>query len=84
MADFFKKHPLSTVIGWAMSALVVLVALQETGVLTGEAAKWVGTAILLINVLLTAYARLQVTPVVNPRDNAGRRLAPFRNGGRVQ
>lgn len=81
MSDLFKKYPLATVIGWAVSVLAVLVALQETGVLTGELAKWVNTAVILINVLLTAYAKRHVTPVANPRDNAGRKLAPQRPGG---
>jgi di/tricarboxylate transporter len=80
MADFFRRYPLATIIGWAASALVLLVTLQASGVLTGQAAQWVATAVVLLQVVLTWYAKRHVTPVADPRDNAGRRLAPQRNG----
>lgn len=78
MGDFFKRHPLSTVIGWATTALVVLVALQGSNVLTGKAADYVNTAVGVITVVLTAYARTKVTPVIEPRNDQGVRLTPVR------
>lgn len=74
--NFFKRYPLATLIGYVTSALAVLVALQSTGVLTGAAAHWVEVAAGALTVVLTVYARSQVTPVVNPKDEYGRRLVP--------
>jgi hypothetical protein len=81
VASFFKRYPLATVIGYATTALALLVGLQAAGILTGQAADWANTAAAVIQVVLTVYAKAQVTPVVNPRDNQGRRLAPVQRGG---
>lgn len=84
MADFFKRHPLSVIMGWLASALAVLVVLQTSGVLTGKALEWVGLAVGVLQAILTAYARLHVTPVADPKDGQGRTLVPLRNGGPVR
>ena len=72
----FKQFPLTTLILWASTMLAVLVVLQTSGILTGTAAQWVNFAAGALQVVLTAYARLQVTPVVDPKDNLGRALVP--------
>lgn len=74
--SFFKKYPLATLIAWATAVLAVLVTLQSTGVLTGTAAKWVDTAAGALQIVLTAYARMHVTPLAAPQDNLGRALVP--------
>jgi hypothetical protein len=83
-ATFFQRYPLATVIGWGASLLVALLALQGSGVLTGPVAHWVDVAAAVLQVILTAYARQHVTPVVDPKDNEGRPLVPLNPGGRVR
>lgn len=84
MADWFKRHPLSSLIAWLTTVLAVLVVLQTSGVLTGKALEWVGLAVGVLQAILTAYARLHVTPVADPKDDQGRTLVPLRNGGVVR
>ena len=76
MRDFIKRFPLTTLIGYATTALAVLTYLQASGTLTGSAARWANLAAGLLQVLLTAYARSLVTPVANPKDDLGRQLVP--------
>jgi hypothetical protein len=76
MASFFKRYPLATLITYAASVLAVLTFLQSAHILTGPAARWVDFAAGLLQVLLTAYAKMHVTPVLSPRDQYGRRLVP--------
>jgi len=76
LRGWLKRHPLSTLIGYATTVLAVLVYLQSAHILTGTTARWVDTAAGLLQILLTAYARQHVTPVAAPRDAAGRKLVP--------
>jgi hypothetical protein len=76
MFNAFKKAPLATLITWATTVLVVLFALQTSGVLTGKVAHWVDLAAGVLQVVLTAIARQHVTPVANPKDDLGRALVP--------
>ncbi len=84
MSNPFRRFPLATLIAYGTTALAVLVVLQTSGVLTGTAARWVDVAAGALQVVLTAYARRHVTPVVDPRDNEGRPLVPLRNGGVIK
>lgn len=72
----FKKAPIATLIAWGTTVLAVLVVLQGSGLLTGSAARWVDVAAGALQVVLTAYARMHVTPVANPKDDLGRKLVP--------
>lgn len=72
--NIFRRFPLTTVIAWGTTVLAVLVFLQTSGTLTGDAANWVNVAAGVLQVVLTAIARTQVTPVVNPKDEYGRKL----------
>lgn len=83
MPGFFKKYPLATVIGWAVTVYAVLVALQGTHVLTGTAARWVDAAAGLLQVILTVVAKAHVTPVAAPKDNYGHKLVPASMQGPV-
>lgn len=74
MSNFFKRYPLTTIIAWGTTLLAVLIVLQSSGVLTGTVARWVDVAAGVLQMLLTAYARQHVTPVVSPHDAVGRRL----------
>lgn len=71
-----KRFPLATLIAWGTTVLAVLVFLQSSGMLTGSAAHWADVAAGVLQVLLTAYARQHVTPVIDPKDNLGRELVP--------
>lgn len=72
----FKRFPLTTLIAYGTTALAVLVVLQSSGVLTGRVARWVDAAAGALQVILTAYAKMHVTPVAAPKDAAGRKLVP--------
>jgi hypothetical protein len=74
--DLLKRFPLTTLVLWATTLLAVLVVLQTSGTLTGSAARWVDLAAGALQVVLTAYAKTHVTPVVDPKDNLGRPLVP--------
>lgn len=76
MGNFFQRYPLATVMGWGATVLTVLVALQGAGILDGRPAATINTVAAVLQIILTALARQQVTPVVNPKDNQGRRLVP--------
>lgn len=76
MFKAFKKAPIATLTAWATTVLIVLFALQTSGVLTGTAAHWVDLAAGALQVILTAIAKQHVTPVVAPKDNYGNRLVP--------
>ena len=76
MTNPFKKAPIATLVAWGTTVLAMLVVLQASGVLTGSAAHWVDAAAGALQVLLTAYARMHVTPVADPKDNLGRALVP--------
>jgi hypothetical protein len=72
----FKKAPIATLVAWGTTVLAVLFVLQTSGLLTGTAARWVDAAAGALQVVLTAYARMHVTPVADPKDNQGRALVP--------
>lgn len=74
--SILKRFPLATIIAWGTTLLAVLMVLQSSGVLTGTAAKWVDAAAGALQVILTAYARMHVTPLADPRDALGRKLVP--------
>lgn len=76
MNNVIRRFPLTTLITYTGTLLAVLIVLQSSGVLTGTAAHYVDVAAGILQVLLTAYARQHVTPVVDPKDNYGRRLVP--------
>jgi hypothetical protein len=76
MTNLFKRFPLATLITYGTTALAVLVVLQSSGVLTGKAARWVDAAAGAIQVVLTAYAKMHVTPLAAPKDAVGRKLVP--------
>jgi hypothetical protein len=80
MTNPFKTAPVSTLITIMTAILAVLIYVQSTGVVTGQAATVMGLVAGIINVLLGLYARAQVTPVADPRDDQGRRLAPQKPG----
>jgi hypothetical protein len=72
----FKKAPIASLVAWGTVVLGVLIVLQTSGILTGTAAHYVDAAAGALQVVLTAYARRHVTPVVDPKDNLGRQLVP--------
>jgi len=72
----FKKAPIATLVAWGTTVLAVLFVLQTSGLLTGTAARWVDAAAGAIQLVLTAYAKMHVTPVADPKDNLGRSLVP--------
>jgi len=72
----FRRYPLTALITWGGTVLAVLVVLQASGVLTGTVAHWVDVAAGVLQVVLTAYARTHVTPVIAPKDDLGRALVP--------
>jgi hypothetical protein len=74
--SFFSRFPLATVITWGTTVLAVLVVLQTSGALTGTALQWVAAAAGALQLILTAAAKAQVTPVANPKDDLGRALVP--------
>jgi hypothetical protein len=76
MNNPLKTAPVATLVTVMTAVLAVLVYVQSTGVVTGTAATVMGLGAGIINVLLGLYARSQVTPVADPRDNAGRPLTP--------
>lgn len=84
MIDSFKKAPIASLVAFGTTLLAILIVLQTSGVLTGTAAHYVDAAAGVIQLLLTAYARMHVTPVVDPHDNEGRQLVPLRQGGVVR
>jgi hypothetical protein len=73
----FKKAPIATLVAWGTTVLAVLVVLQTSGLLTGTAAHWVDVVAGALQLLLTAYARMHVTPVADPKTNDGRPLVPL-------
>lgn len=77
MTNPFKKAPIATLVAWGTTVLGVLIVLQASGMLTGTAARWVDAAAGALQVVLTAYARMHVTPVADPKDNQGRTLVPL-------
>lgn len=74
MSDLLKRFPIASLAVWASTVLAVLVVLQASGTLTGTAAHYVDLAAGVLQVVLTAYARQHVTPVVAPKDTLGRPL----------
>lgn len=76
MSSLFKRFPIATLIAYGTTALAVLIVLQSSGVLTGSVARWVDAAAGALQVILTAYAKMHVTPVAAPKDAAGRKLVP--------
>lgn len=74
--NLFKKFPIATLVAWGTTMLAVLVVLQSSGTLTGTAAHWVDVVAGALQMALTAYARMHVTPVADPHDNLGRPLVP--------
>jgi len=85
VGDFFRRYPLSTVIGWGLTVLAILTALQGAGILTGRVAHVVNLIAAIVQIALTTIARQKVTPVANPKDDLGRQLVPVRTppvGGR--
>lgn len=76
MGNPFKAAPVATLVTVTTTLLAVLIYLQGTGLITGQAAVWVGVAVGILQVLLGLYARQHATPVADPRDNQGRQLVP--------
>jgi hypothetical protein len=76
MNNPLKTAPVATLVTVMTAVLAVLVYVQSTGVVTGTAATVMGLGAGIINVLLGLYARSQVTPVADPRDDRGRPLTP--------
>lgn len=76
MTNPFKTAPLATLVVLGTTVLGVLIVLQTSGLLTGTPAHYVDVAAGILQVMLTAYARMHVTPVADPRDNLGRELVP--------
>lgn len=74
--SWFKKFPLAAVIAWGTVVLGALVVVQGSGLLHGRAAHWIDVVAGIIQLALTALARQHVTPLADPRDADGRRLAP--------
>jgi hypothetical protein len=74
MNNPFKTAPVATLVSVMTAVLAVLVYVQSTGVVTGTAATAMGLVAGIINVLLGLYARGQVTPLADPRDDSGRAL----------
>ena len=82
LIDLFKKAPIATVVAFGTTALGILVVLQGSGLLHGKVAHWVDAAVGILQIVLTAIARQHVTPVIDPKDNAGRPLVA--QSGRMQ
>jgi hypothetical protein len=80
MFNLFRTAPVATLVTVMTALLAILVYVQSTGVVTGQAATVMGLAAGIINVLLGLYARSQVTPVADPKDADGRALAPVERG----
>lgn len=80
MTNPFKTAPVATLISIMTALLAVLVYLQGTGLVTGQAAVWMGVAVGVLQVLLGLYARSKATPVANPKDDLGRPLGPVIDG----
>jgi hypothetical protein len=76
MKGWLKRHPLTSLIAYASTLLGVLIVLQGSGVLHGRPAQWVDAAAGALQVILTAYAKMHVTPVAAPKDAAGNKLVP--------
>jgi hypothetical protein len=76
VANPFKKAPVAALVTATTALLAVLVYLQGTGLITGQAAVWVGVVVGVLQVLLGLYARMHATPVADPHDNLGRALVP--------
>jgi len=77
MTNPFTKSPVATLVAAMTALLAVLVYLQGTGLITGQAAVWVGVAVGVLQVLLGLYARSKATPVADPKDDQGRALVPL-------
>lgn len=71
-----NSKPVATLVTVATVALALLTALAGTGVLSGKAAAWVASGILVLNAVLGIVAHSMVTPVANPKDSSGRPLVP--------
>jgi len=74
----FKKAPVATLVSIMTALLAVLVYLQGSGTITGQAAVYVGLAVGILQVLLGLYARSKATPVADPKDDLGRSLVPVK------
>jgi len=72
----FKEAPVAYLISIMTVLLAVLVYLQGTGTVHGQAATWLTTAVGILQVILGFAVRAKVTPVANPKDNLGRELVP--------
>lgn len=70
----FKTKPVATLITVMTAVVAVLAYVQGTGLVTGRAATWMTVGAGVLNVLLGLYARSQVTPVANPKDDFGHPL----------
>jgi hypothetical protein len=72
----FREAPVAYLISIMTVLLAVLVYLQGSGLVTGQAATWLTTAVGILQVILGFAVRAKVTPVVNPKDDLGRELVP--------
>jgi hypothetical protein len=72
----FKEAPVAYLISIMTVLLAVLVYLQGTGLVHGQAATWLTTAVGILQVILGFAVRSKVTPVANPKDDLGRELVP--------
>jgi len=83
MTNPFTKRPVATLVAAMTALLAVLVYLQGTGLITGQAAVWVGVAVGVLQVLLGLYARSKATPVADPKDDQGRSLVPVQQNDAI-
>lgn len=72
----FKTAPVATLISVMTAVVAVLAYIQGTGLVTGTAATWMTIGAGVLNVLLGLYARSNVTPVADPKNDQGQRLYP--------
>ncbi|MET9313836.1 hypothetical protein ABZX12_18645 [Kribbella sp. NPDC003505] len=79
-----QSRPVLILGGIAAGSLVLSNGLPP---LTPEQFDWIGPAIGLLGLTITAVVTFitqgKVTPLVDPRDEAGRKLVPLRTGGPV-
>jgi len=76
MIKKFKEAPVAYLISIMTVLLAVLVYLQGSGTVHGQAATWLTTAVGILQLILGFAVRAKVTPVAAPKDNLGRALVP--------
>lgn len=76
MIKKFKEAPVAYLISIMTVLLAVLVYLQGSGTVHGQAATWLTTAVGILQLILGFAVRAKVTPVAAPKDDLGRALVP--------